>query len=761
MISFRKMAAKLLQENVWAGLSLLLSTLGSFLWLQESQWLDWRFQWRGYQQADPRLVLIAIRQPLSADHDANALTPRDTLASLLRKLTTYRPAVVGLDFSFHEEEKNDSAYVRLERILRATPNLVIPLQLEFTERGPTAGLMPPLRLQKEISTGFANFFHTSSYPPVRGLKLLAELEDGRKLPAFALVILEKYLTRDGQSRHWQEILAHYSYLVSPDEIFPLNYFGPVEAKCPAQNDAPCAKVYSFHEFMNTNFPVEWLAGKILLIGATFLPKNNATKSSDVFDTPFGAMRGVAIHANLINNLLTEQYLQPAGPVASLVWTGMAIALAMLAFWRLRLKWAVVTALSGLLIYVISSFILFQTHLLILPMAWPLKAGVLSFLLAWYARSIPARKIRDYLDFEILAVKSHRAGRHSLRIIAAPSQAGDAEAETTFEDWPTLTSDCQRLAQERTDKDFLKSLGHRLYQHLLVDKINACYERSLTQARMEKKGLRLRLRLEAPELRVIPWEFLYDRNNDFFFAQHPEILLTRYAESEQPQRELAVQGLDVLIVLSQPAPASLWQSGLSELEVSKEKDLIITALQELRERATIPIRWTVLDHAVASDLRKQLREGYHIFHFIGHSTFRQNQCHVVLENEQHEAQLCDEETFSGFFLDATTIRLVLMNSCKSAASAALPALNGLAYQLLQRGIPAVVGMQYNISDETAALFAKEFYRTLAGGHPVDLALTYGRLAIAQEIGLDKIDFGGPVMFMRCRDGRILGKEGKIK
>jgi hypothetical protein len=612
------------------------------------------------------------------------------------------------------------------------------------------GSGPPPHLQQQVAAGFANFHHTAIYPPVRAVKLIATLADSQMIPSFALAIVGKYLERNAEEVDWQNLLHKLEFSAAPEKLFPINYFAPPEASCA---DVPCAKFYSFTEILNGNVPQDWLANKIVLLGATF----KTADAADTFDTPFGEMRGVGVHANIINNLLTRQYLHPLGNGVKLLLTLLAVAIAVLALWRLRLGYAIAVTFGILLLYVIAAFISFSTHRLILPLEWPVKAGVLGFLLFFYIRTqwLKPRQVREYLDFEILLLEEAAKPNHfNLRVMAAPPQAGDADGKMTFEDWPNLPADLKKLQMRATDKAFLKTFGDQLYRRLFAGEINDCYQRSLTQARLEKKGLRIRLRLEAPALRVKPWEFLYDQHNNFFLSTNAEILLTRYAESQQPRRDLGVEALNVLIVLSDPTPESLFSLGLPALDMANEKKLIIAALQELRDATSLPIRWTVLEHAATAEIRQQLRQGVHVFHFIGHSAFRNGKGQIILENEQHEAQYADEETFSSFFAGDTSVRLVLLNSCQGASTSALQEVSGLAYQLLQQGVPAVVGMQYSIDNATATLFAKEFYRTLSGGHPVDFAMSQSRLAIAQEIGFDKIDFGTPVLFMRAREGKII-------
>jgi hypothetical protein len=48
--------------------------------------------------------------------------------------------------------------------------------------------------------------------------------------------------------------------------------------------------------------------------------------------------------------------------------------------------------------------------------------------------------------------------------------------------------------------------------------------------------------------------------------------------------------------------------------------------------------------------------------------------------------------------------------------------------VQQGVPAVIAMQFEITDEAAITFAEEFYSATADGYPVDAALAAARKAI---------------------------------
>jgi hypothetical protein len=63
------------------------------------------------------------------------------------------------------------------------------------------------------------------------------------------------------------------------------------------------------------------------------------------------------------------------------------------------------------------------------------------------------------------------------------------------------------------------------------------------------------------------------------------------------------------------------------------------------------------------------------------------------------------------------------------------------------------MQSPIPDRTAFIFAREFYRCLALGYPVDAAVAEARKGIFLEVDRDAPDWGIPALFLRAEDGRL--------
>ncbi len=303
-----------------------------------------------------------------------------------------------------------------------------------------------------------------------------------------------------------------------------------------------------------------------------------------------------------------------------------------------------------------------------------------------------------------------------------------------------------LAADKTDEALLQNFGALLFERLFAGDVRDALMLSLGSVRRKQEGLRLRLIVEPPELAALPWEYLYDPGGKFFLATSAEIPLSRYihvAEQIPPPTELP---LKILVVISSP-------SDLEALGVDEEKGWIQQALNKLDEERKVELE--VLSSATRQEIRSRLESGgYHVFHFIGHGDFYRNRGYLALIDETSgRADWMDEEDFRDFFLGYRTVRLVVLNACRGAQTSSREALVGTAPRLVQRGVPAVVAMRYDIADETAILFSRTFYGSLAEGQPVDVAMSTTRRAIWQDIGRHRRDFGQPVLFMRIEDGII--------
>ena len=86
---------------------------------------------------------------------------------------------------------------------------------------------------------------------------------------------------------------------------------------------------------------------------------------------------------------------------------------------------------------------------------------------------------------------------------------------------------------------MQDFGRGLFESLLVGDVRTRYELSLSEARRQGKGLRLKLRIQPSELAVLPWEFLYDAERDRYPSLSSNTPLVRYLDLPQPVEPLRV------------------------------------------------------------------------------------------------------------------------------------------------------------------------------------------------------------------------------
>lgn len=131
---------------------------------------------------------------------------------------------------------------------------------------------------------------------------------------------------------------------------------------------------------------------------------------------------------------------------------------------------------------------------------------------------------------------------------------------------------------------------------------------------------------------------------------------------------------------------------------------------LREKATTQVNlFKVLrDH----------RDTINIFHFSGHS----NEEVLQLENDDGSPQNASIRAFASLIKEQNSLRLVFLNSCKSA---------NLANELIKHGIPLVIGTTNNISQGVARDVANEFYLSIASGTSIKTALREAKASVQLE------------------------------
>ena len=189
-----------------------------------------------------------------------------------------------------------------------------------------------------------------------------------------------------------------------------------------------------------------------------------------------------------------------------------------------------------------------------------------------------------------------------------------------------------------------------------------------------------------------------------------------------------------------------------LDATRERTNLEQALSGLVEHGAIDVTW--LEDASLPSLLHALQRGpFHIFHYIGHGEYDRNveDGVLLLEDERGGPRRVTGRDLGTILAPHKTLRLAVLNACDGARAAADDPFAGVATSLVQRQIPAVIAMQFAISDRAAVLFAGEFYWKLADCGVVDSSLAFARQALYASG--NEVEWATPVLFMRVSDGQI--------
>jgi hypothetical protein len=298
-----------------------------------------------------------------------------------------------------------------------------------------------------------------------------------------------------------------------------------------------------------------------------------------------------------------------------------------------------------------------------------------------------------------------------------------------------------------ETEAIKAFGGRLYRALFHDDLEVNLLRSLSEATAKGAGLRIRLRLsDTPGLAELPWEVLYDTARSRFLCLSDRTPLVRFLEVPDPPRALTIRPpLQVLVMIASP-------SDYPQLDAEQEWTKLRAALAPLEQAGQVQV--TRLETAALAALRQRLRRAdCHVLHFVGHGGFDPHTRDgvLVLEDQTGRGRLVSGQDLGVLLHDYDPLRLVVLNACEGARADPADPFAGTAQGLIQQGIPAVVAMQFEITDPAAITLARELYAAVADGYPLDAALAEARKAIWADG--NQVEWATPVLHLRAPDGRI--------
>lgn len=358
---------------------------------------------------------------------------------------------------------------------------------------------------------------------------------------------------------------------------------------------------------------------------------------------------------------------------------------------------------------------------------------------------------DYLDLEV-AIAPGRSGFYSTHVLHSP--AGEAQGTLA---WPWSAAEWQGLLQNlraavegeqlEQSAQLARTVGETLFRTLFNGNVSTCYEASRAAAHIQGKGLRIKLRIEPPELHGVPWELLFDSRLGEYLALSRQTPLVRYLAVPQPILPLAVESpLRILVMAASP-------NGVAALDLRQEQVRLAAALAPLVAQGQAEVVW--LAGQSWRDLQEAMQRGpWHIFHYIGHGAYDETlgEGVLIVAGDAGEPRLLSGGEFARLFDGQPALRLAVLNACEGARGDEQRAFSSLGAALVWRGLPAVVAMQYALSDGAALEFSRTFYTALAAGLPVDAATGEARKALSLSRP-QSLEWLTPVLFLRAPDGQL--------
>jgi formylglycine-generating enzyme required for sulfatase activity len=361
----------------------------------------------------------------------------------------------------------------------------------------------------------------------------------------------------------------------------------------------------------------------------------------------------------------------------------------------------------------------------------------------------------YANFDVLIDRSPAGYR--ARVIQSPAGEAAVEFALPFSQeelgdflW-RAGGDTRHLGAAEAAASTLdpQTFGAQLYQAAFAGPVGLCLRRSLDAAGRDGSGLRIRLRLDSAvlDLAALPWETLYAPDLARFLALSDLTPIVRYIELDRPVQPLAARlPLTLLAVISNP-------SDIAPLDVEQEWQRLVDALSPLVQRRLIALER--LEAATLPALQARLRRGpVHLLHFVGHGFFdaAANEGGLVFEDDSGRGERASAETLGMLLHDHGALRLIFLNACQGAQGGRSDPWAGVAQRLVQQGAPAVLAMQFPVSDGAAIALAQAFYQALADGLPADTALSQARKAVAAQG--NRQEWATPVLFSRSDDNRLI-------
>lgn len=165
-------------------------------------------------------------------------------------------------------------------------------------------------------------------------------------------------------------------------------------------------------------------------------------------------------------------------------------------------------------------------------------------------------------------------------------------------------------------------------------------------------------------------------------------------------------------------------------------------REVIPRAIAPGRYRLVEKPASVERVHEALcdDQYHIVHFLGHGEMDNvdrgytprgytRRGHLRFVSDEGAPQKVTGERLQHLLLDAAPgVQLIVLNTCYGGSTA----VGNVALELIHSGLPYVVAMQEEITQDAAKSFIQTFYAELQKGRSIEYAVAIGRFAIAADM-----------------------------
>jgi len=375
--------------------------------------LDLRFKIRPPQKLTDKIVIIEI-----AEDTINQLGEwpinRAFYATLLDTLKKYGTSAVIFDILFSQPSPSD---LLLIESVKDNGKVFTPSALRLSGKESKRGFpeavgyeSEPMQKLKEVSRGVG---HINAITDIDGkrrrIPLFLDL-NGKLIPQISFLALCDYLGVDIKDVKVEK--AKYIE-IRPDIRIPIDAKGQTMVNF-AGRWGQAFWHYSFIDILKSHVAIEQgkraeldlneLRGKICLIGLT------AVATHDLNPIPLQERYPmVGLHANLINTILTKAFIVRVGHLINLLILAFLSLLTVLAVFRLKPLWSILSAVGIFFGFIISAFLLFGFLNIWVDLFYPLLLISAVYIFCTFYQYITERHKRLLMERELdIAQKIQRS-----------------------------------------------------------------------------------------------------------------------------------------------------------------------------------------------------------------------------------------------------------------------------------------------------------------------------------------------------------------